>query len=103
MLEPKEEQNSVTITISDERYQEVVDHINECGTYKFTTQHLKDSDLPINLQTEIAENTYTDTCQMDSIMDHLSESQVKMPWPMYGDSDMYKNEWARRIKEKGLR
>ncbi len=91
-----ESENKITITKN--RYQEVIDHINDVGGTKFTVEHIVDADLPFSLQAEISNNTYTDTCQREQIMDHISNCYLSMSWPCFGSSDSEKKEWDRRAK-----
>lgn len=93
---------NVTVTITEQRFQEVADHINDSYGSKFTKKQIMDSNLPMNLLFEIANDGYSDTDQREQIADFLAIKYIGVGWPCYGDSKKTQKEFTKKAKAKGL-
>lgn len=92
----------IVIEITEERFQEVADCLNEFYNCKITANMIKDTIHDKHLLLEIAENTYHDTCEREEILSLIFENLINMRWPLHGHSESYKQEFYKKAISKNL-
>lgn len=48
---------------------------------------------------ELVDNTWTDTCIRERIMEMISEKTIGLTWPMFGDSQEYKDNFYSKLND----
>lgn len=84
------------------KFQKVADYLNDAFGCSLIGEQIEASNLPSNLLMEIKTDGYTDTCQRELLIEHISIQIVGMRWPCFGDSQEVKDKFDKLAKEKGL-
>ena len=82
------------LIITEKMFQEVSE-----GIEHFTKKQIMNSDLPIDLLLEIANDGWNDTHIREQIMDHLARKYISMSWHCYGDSKETQDQFEQRLKQ----
>ncbi len=92
----------LSMKVTDERLNEVCECINGWYGTIITPEILEKHITDATLIVEIYEDTYSDTCVRERIIDAIVRPLVGMEWPINADSSEYSQEFFAKAKAAGL-
>lgn len=83
-----------------DRCSEWANNLNELYSVNTDDEEIADQVWKYDdLMLELKENSFTDTCAREKMMNAICQERIGMDPPMYGDTDQYKKDFETAMSE----